>query len=186
MSCSQSSRFSTTSMTGRRSALGLEQALERHEQPRLEPLRRVEQRVDDRAVVERHAEQVRDEVRDLGHPLRLDDLGDAGLDLVAALRRILALQEAEVRGQRARDRPVGVRVLVGDPRQHEHGRIRRAGPRDQLAEDPALAHAGLADHHGERQLRAAHRTRDRVSAWRRRMAGRAAGELRSQIVASRS
>ena len=44
VSVPHSSRFSTTSTTGRRSASAVEQALERHEQARLEALRRLEQR----------------------------------------------------------------------------------------------------------------------------------------------
>jgi len=69
-------------------ALGGEEPLERHEQPGLEALVRAEQRRDDRAVLVRHAQQVRDQVSDLGEPLGVDDLGELGGDLVAADRRV--------------------------------------------------------------------------------------------------
>ena len=54
------------------------------------------------------------------------DLADQRLDLVAALGRVLAGLEAEPHGQRARDRAVGVRVLVRDAREHQDVRVRRS------------------------------------------------------------
>ena len=161
MSLPHSSRFSTTIEHRVPLGLGGEAALERHEQPRLEALRRLEQRRDDRAVLERHAEQVRDQVRDLGDLLRPARRRRRRPGSCRGSRRILADDEPEPRGQRARDRTIRVRVLVRDRRsaRSTFGCLVSTRAASSL-DDPALAHAGLADDHREAEV-AVHRTRDR-------------------------
>jgi hypothetical protein len=161
-------------------ALGGEEPLERHEQAGLEALRRPEDRRDDRAVLERHAQEVGDQVRDLGQALGVDDLGELDAELVAAHLRVLAGDEPEPRGQRARDRAIGVGVLVGDTVEQPGRRVLGADPRHQLVDEAGLAHAGLADHDGEPDVAAAERLRgQRVELAQR---GGAADEPRPQLV----
>ena len=132
--------------------LGGEQALERHEQPRLEALRRIEQRRDDRAVVERHAQQVRDQVRDLGdarrrrRPRRRRPGSCRGSRRDPRRRRRRTARSARARSdrRRARSRP-------RCPTARSRRGCCAADARDQLADDAALAHAGLADDDRERR-----------------------------------
>ena len=76
-----------------------------------------------------------------------------------------------------------MRVLVRDAREHVHVRVLRLRARDELAEDAALAHAGLADHDGERDRLLVERLVGQLLELLDR--GGAARELRPQVVRRR-
>ena len=135
-----------------RPALGVggEEAAQGQERAGLELLGRAGQRADHRAVGERDPEEVGDQVRDLGDPGRRQDLGDAGLDAVAGLVVGLARDQAEAAGEQPRDRAVGG-ALVGRAGPDLDLGMPLAGGAGQLGDQPALAHARIADDDREGQ-----------------------------------
>ncbi len=167
-----------------RLAIGVrgEEAAQRQERAGLELLRRLDQRADHRAVLERDVEQLREQVRDLGDARGGQDLGDPGLDLVAALGLGLADDDPEARAEEADDRAVGG-VDVGGAGPHLGGGRDRGGGLAQLADQAALAHPGLADHDRERQRPVGGRPLERGA--QRPQRAHAPGEAGPQLVRDR-
>jgi hypothetical protein len=120
------------------------------------------------------------EVGDLGHPGRRQDVGDAGQDPLARLADRGARRDAEPLAQEPRHRVERAGALLDGAGQDPDLGIALAGEARQLDHQPALAEPRRSDQRGEAELPIRqHRRQHRVEGGQR---GAPPGEPAAQIV----